>query len=257
MAAARAPETAVPDIRWYTVERRPDLGEPFAELASAPWPEFLGHDSGVNRYWRHLDSQFSESQIIVCDANDAVVAAGRAIPLVWDGSVGDLPPSIAEILERGVRDGDAGRRPTTLSALAAVVAPEYQGRGLSRAVLRAMRDVAAALGATSLIAPVRPTWKARYPLQPMDRYLAWTTPDGAPFDPWIRTHWRLGAVQLCLMPESLTVKGTVAQWEEWAGMAFPESGAYVVPGALQPVAIDRERDAGRYVDPNVWMRHPV
>ena len=59
------------------------------------------------------------------------------------------------------------------------------------------------------------------------------------------------------MPESLTVVGTVAEWEEWTGMAFPESGRYVVPGALQPVVIDRERDLGRYDDPNIWMRHPV
>jgi hypothetical protein len=38
---------------------------------------------------------------------------------------------------------------------------------------------------------------------------------------------------------------------------LPESGPFVVPGALQPVRIDRERDEGRYEDPNVWMRHPV
>ena len=41
-------------------------------------------------------------------------------------------------------------------------------------------------------------------------------------------------------------------------MAFPESGVdYVVPAALVPVRIDRERDLGRYEEPNVWMRHPV
>jgi hypothetical protein len=48
----------------------------------------------------------------------------------------------------------------------------------------------------------------------------------------------------------------VAEWEEWAQMAFPETGAYVVPGALAPVDIDRERDEGLYVEPNVWMVHP-
>jgi len=40
-------------------------------------------------------------------------------------------------------------------------------------------------------------------------------------------------------------------------MRFPDSGPYVVPGALQPVRIDREADEGRYEDPNVWMRHRV
>jgi hypothetical protein len=30
-----------------------------------------------------------------------------------------------------------------------------------------------------------------------------------------------------------------------------------VPGALQPIAIDREQNVGTYSDPNVWMRHKV
>ena len=38
-------------------------------------------------------------------------------------------------------------------------------------------------------------------------------------------------------------------------MALPESGAYVVPGALVPVEIDRERDEGVYVEPNICMVH--
>ena len=37
----------------------------------------------------------------------------------------------------------------------------------------------------------------------------------------------------------------------------PESGRYVVPGALEPIEVDRERDVGLYVEPNVWMRHKV
>jgi hypothetical protein len=38
-------------------------------------------------------------------------------------------------------------------------------------------------------------------------------------------------------------------------MHFPEDGAYVVPGALVPVQFANGR--GTYVEPNVWMRHPV
>ena len=53
----------------------------------------------------------------------------------------------------------------------------------------------------------------------------------------------------------MTVKGTIAQWEEWTGLVFPESGDYVVRGALEPVRIDREADLGTYVEPNVWMLH--
>ena len=42
----------------------------------------------------------------------------------------------------------------------------------------------------------------------------------------------------------MMIPGTVADWEEWTGMQFPETGTYVVPGALQPVEIDVESDAG-------------
>jgi hypothetical protein len=120
-----------------------------------------------------------------------------------------------------------------------------------------MKTLAQANGCTSLIAPVRPTWKSRYPLFSLERYIHWQRKDGLPFDPWIRVHWRLGARFLCVAPNTLTVNGTVAKWETWTEMAFPESGQYVVPGALQPVNIDRENDLGRYEDPNIWMRHPV
>jgi hypothetical protein len=39
------------------------------------------------------------------------------------------------------------------------------------------------------------------------------------------------------------------------GQATPESGAYVLPQALVPIEIDRASGRGRYVEPNVWMRH--
>jgi hypothetical protein len=58
-------------------------------------------------------------------------------------------------------------------------------------------------------------------------------------------------------PRTAIATGTVAQWEEWTGMSFPETGEYIVPGALQPVHIDREKDLGRYEDPGVWMRHRI
>lgn len=78
-----------------------------------------------------------------------------------------------------------------------------------------------------------------------------------PFDPWIRAHRRLGAEFVQVVPSTVTVTASVAVWERWTGMSFPETGQYVIPGALQPVLIDRERDVGVYEDPNVWMRHKV
>ena len=123
--------------------------------------------------------------------------------------------------------------------------------------VRAMVDLARAHGLGALIAPVRPAAKSAYPLAPMERYVRWENADGLPLDPWIRVHARMGAAILTVAPRTIVIEGTVADWERWTDLRFPDSGPYVVPGALQPLVIDREQDLGRYEDPNVWMRHPI
>jgi hypothetical protein len=57
--------------------------------------------------------------------------------------------------------------------------------------------------------------------------------------------------------QALIIRGSVADWEAWTGMAFPESGEYVVPHATQPITIDREHDERVYHDQNVWMVHDI
>jgi hypothetical protein len=58
----------------------------------------------------------------------------------------------------------------------------------------------------------------------------------------MRVHERLGAVILKPEPDSLRITGTVAEWKEWTGLHFPESGDYWFPGRLTTVKIDRESD---------------
>jgi hypothetical protein len=38
---------------------------------------------------------------------------------------------------------------------------------------------------------------------------------------------------------------------------MPGSGQYVVPRALAPVDVDRQRDLVRFTEPNVWIRHEI
>lgn len=66
-----------------------------------------------------------------------------------------------------------------------------------------------------MIAPARPTLKHRYPLIPIAGYAGWTEAEGA----------------------------------------LPASGSHVVPDALAPISVDRERDEVSYVAPGVWMLH--
>jgi hypothetical protein len=165
---------------------------------------------------------------------------------------------VDEVLLAGIQLREAGIPPTTVSGLRAVVRPDRQGAGLSATIMRAMRATASRHGFSELLAPVRPLFKDRYPLIPMDRYVTWTrTDDGLPFDPFLRVHVRLGATLMKVAPESMVIEGSVREWEGWTGMAFPESGSYLVPGALDQVAIDLDRNVGRYVEPNVWMLHPL
>src|SRR5579859_8010710 len=233
---------------------RPDLAARTGEIEDV-WPEFIHHASINEVYWPRLRHEFPDFQIVLYDDEaDVLLGRGQTVPFRREGRWDDLPDGVEGVLRQAF---DVGDEPTTLSALVAVVDPRHQGRGLSRLVIEGMRVVAARHGLDSLVAPVRPTLKARYPLTPIERYLAWRRDDGSLFDPWLRVHERLGAEILGVCPGSLIVEGAVTAWEEWTGMAFPDSGEYVVEGALVPVEIDHDADVGRYVEPNVWMRHPV
>lgn len=253
-------------VRWYgpglpdgltahTLAESPDL-EPRVRSLPDTFPEFMHHDAAVNRHWDALFTDFAGFQVAVCDGEGGIVAAGNCIPLSWDGTIEGLPAGLDGALERGVEGLELGRAPNVVSALLALVPHAHRGRGLSSVVLDAMKGVAAEHGLGPLIAPVRPTLKDRYPLTPMERYVRWER-EGFPFDPWLRVHRRLGADFVCVAPRSMVITGTIPEWEQWTGMRFPESDAYVVPGALQPVVMDLERDLGSYEEPNVWMRHPV
>jgi GNAT superfamily N-acetyltransferase len=245
-------------LKTFTLAERPEREADFEDLATSGWPRFLRQRDalGLGEHWPSLFTTWADYQLVVLDGL-RTLAVGHTVPISWDGTVDDLPDSIAAILARADTDTHTGRPPTALSALAALVAPAERGRGVATVLLRAMAGLAAATRLRHLVAPVRPTLKDRYPLAPMERYARWTREDGGPLDPWMRTHWRLGAETLRVMPRSLVIVGTVREWEGWTEMRFPESGDYVVPGALQPVRIDRDANEGRYEDPNVWMRHPI
>ena len=182
---------------------------------------------------------------------EEILARARCVPVRWDGTVEDLPAGIDGAIARGFDEEGAD----VLCALLIVVPGDLQGRGLSAEALRAMVEIARSNDLGGLIAPVRPNWKDRYPLVPIERYAAWRREDGLLFDPWMRVHERAGGTVLKPEPQSLRITGTVAEWEEWTQMPFPESGEYVFPDGLATLEIDRERDAGRYWEPNVWMVH--
>lgn len=228
------------------------------DLTRDVWPEYNNHGDILNQYWARLYEDFPAFQFVIHDDEiDSIIGKGHSIPCSWDGTTAGLPEGIDAVIEQGFALRANGGQANAVSALAIALPSENQGKGWSRDFLNAMRAIAASFGLANLIAPVRPNWKHRYPLIPIERYARWTRADGLPFDPWIRVHARLGGEILRCCPHSLKVSGTLAEWEGWTKMEFPESGTYVIPEGLAPVEVDREADIGLYWEPNVWMRHAV
>lgn len=240
----------------HTASERPDLWERGIQ-SDEVWPEYNLHGDNLNRWWGHLDEELADFQFVLYDeAEDVVAAEGHTGPLWWDGRDETLPDGIDTAIEQIFRQARAGEPVNTLCALAAESPRSGRRRGLAAQLLSAMRSIAERQGLTHLIAPVRPSVKDRYPLTPIERFVRWRRPDGELFDPWMRVHERLGARVATPLPRSLRITGTVAEWESWTKMAFPESGDYVFPEGLAPLHIDRAEDRGSYWEPNVWMIHP-
>jgi len=234
-----------------TVAERPDLIERGWERTRDTLPEYNNHGDILERYWPRLTEERPEFQFHLVDEHDEILVRARSVPVRWDGTVDDLPAGIDGAIARGFDESGAN----VLCALVIMIPRDLQGRGLSTRAVEAMLELAHQHGLDSLIAPVRPSWKERYPLVPIERYSAWRRGDGLLFDPWMRVHERLGATVLKPEPHSLRITGTVADWEEWTEIAFPESGAYWFPRGLAPLTIDHEADRGSYWEPNVWMQH--
>jgi hypothetical protein len=241
-----------------TVERtdaREWSDEQMADLFSDGFPSFITADKLAAQYVGRVREWFPEWNLILVDDEKNPAATGWGIPVRWDSTVTDLPTGYTDAMIRAVEGRERGIAADTLVICGAVVAGRLKGRGLAGQLLAALRDTAVRAGLTRVIAPVRPTLKQQYPLTPVETFMTWTRPDGTALDPWIRTHLRLSASILAAAPASQTMTGTVAEWEQWSGIALPSSGDYVIPQGLNVLHVDREADLGTYVEPNIWIRH--
>ncbi|GIJ43723.1 hypothetical protein Val02_06090 [Virgisporangium aliadipatigenens] len=241
-------------MEFVTRSDRPDLREMAAVVFKERWPEFIFHDEVPKKYMDRVEQHFRHFDIMVLDGG-SVVAGGWGVPIPWDGTAEDLPSGYDGALVRAVEAHEAAVPATTLAFMAAAVGASHDKRGLATAVLQELTRRARNAGLAHIVAPLRPTWKHRYPMVPMDEYTTWTRSDGLSIDPWIRTHQRMGARVLGTAPRSMVIEGTVAEWESWTGMIFPVTREYVVPDALNLVRIDRELDRGTYVEENLWVQH--
>jgi len=248
-----------------TFAERPDLlAKVFEPKIQSAVPEFMCQDPTAALYYGEGElGRYLDYGLVAVDPAepDRPVARAFSVPFAFpDAARGreTLPDGgWDQVILWAHRDQFAGVRATAVSALEIMVAPRLHGRGISRVMLAALRDNARRLGFSDLYGPLRPTDKHREPLTPFGEYVARRREDGLPYDSWVRTHLRLGARIVKVAPCSMVIAGTLAEWRQWTGLPFAESGPTVVPGALSPVHVSLEQDHAVYVEPNLWVRHPL
>jgi GNAT superfamily N-acetyltransferase len=232
-----------------------DYRERANEIAEASWPEFMLHDPIADEYWHELFDRFIEYQFAMLDIEtNRMAAMGNSLPFHWDKDLSELPEGGWDwVFVNATEDHRNGVTPNIQSAIQIAIHPDYQGQGLSSKMVQTMRAIGKSKGFKYLVAPVRPNEKSKYPLTSIDDYIAWKTDAGLPFDAWLRVHARIGGKIIGPCHEAMTIRGTCAEWEEWTGMRFPQSGSYVIAGALNPIEMNIENNEAIYIEPNVWV----
>jgi hypothetical protein len=239
-----------------TAAERPLLASAVADLLRTRWPVFMldGHPRHEVDVTALLMTHMAH-QVLLVGADGTLLGAGLSLPLYWDGTVEGLPVGGDDAITVSADLGERGVTPNAVCVISITTAEGAKGRDDSARIVAGIKKAAGDAGMNDVIIPVRPLLKARYPLIPMADYQTWLTGDGEIFDPWLRLHVGLGATVLGSSANSVTVTGTVAEWQGWLGMPLPASGQYVIKGGLVPLVVDREADTCVYREPNVWVVH--
>jgi hypothetical protein len=226
-------------------------------LGRINWPEFMQHDPIVEKHWAHLYSEFLPFQFAAY-AENVIAGIGNSVPVHFDESFINLPSrGLDWAMEKAFDDTTNNRIPDLLVGVQILINPELRDTGLSYRFLDLMKQTGITHGINHIALPLRPTQKQLYPLIEMEEYINWINQKGEPFDPWIRVHVKAGGKIVSICSESMTIRGTIKEWQEWTGLSFQSSGFYTIEDALSPINIDLEKGIGEYIEPNVWILHSV
>jgi len=102
-----------------------------------------------------------------------------------------------------------GGKVNCLCLLSANVDPEFRSLKFSYALIQAAKEIARSLNLYCVLAPVRPTQKSQFPSMPISEYLEMKSSQGELYDPWLRTHKKLGGEILNICSESVLVKASL------------------------------------------------
>ncbi|MBD2803196.1 transferase [Xenorhabdus szentirmaii] len=243
-----------------SAKERTDLNEEISRLVETNWPIFMDNDAVAEEYWHKLYepgfSHFQKFAILQQGHEERLIGLMTSIPFPWENKPLDqLPDEGWDAVLRIGGKAKGKKKANMVSALGVTVAPDFRGKNIPALLINSVKQTARDEGLEGLVVPVRPSLKSRYPLQDFAEYCGWKNDKGEPFDPWVRTHWRLGAKIIRPALRSMDIYGSVEQWQAWTGMAFPQSGEYIIPDGLVPLVVDTEKQMAYYIEPNLWMFH--
>lgn len=247
------------DLVIATAAQRPDLAPRLADFND--WATFLRQDPTSDLYYTDYLAAHPEFVLIAVDRDqpDRLVAKGFSVPFSWSADPAESLPDGGwdEVIRLAALDRLAGRRGNLVSALEISIRRDLRGTGMAAVMLDAMRRNAIELGFQSLVAPVRPTGKHRFPDEPMASYAARFRDDGLPVDPWLRVHVRAGGQLMGVSNRAMVIVGTLGDWRSWTGLPFDTTGPVYVPEALVPLQCDVRHDYAVYCEPCVWVHHQL
>lgn len=189
---------------------------------------------------------------VVAEREGRIVASADGCRMHWDGDPAGLPGGgWMEVLERAP-DALADGAPWGC-ALGTSILPEAQGHALSGRMLIGLVERARAAGLRGLLAPARPTARARMPELPIADYAGVRLADGRHFDPWLRVHERIGGTIIGTCSPSMRVSAPHADWERWLGEPLPERGRLLIGGAIG--YLELRGGVGTLTEDSVWVLH--
>jgi len=242
-------------IQVYSHREHPEFSDRLDELEGESFPAFLLHD-GFDGCRPYLLNEFAEYQLYFCDEDKGkLLGAANALPYLHEP--GQPLPKFQQLLTAAPEQHAQHVSANILCPIQAMVVNDARGSGVSENIMQAYKDLALSKGFNAVYVPVRPTLKTQYPLTPIERYIHWLRDDGTSFDPWIRMQERTGAKFAEITHDSTVICGSVADWEAWTQMRFPESGEYIISGGHAPLVINGENNSGRYAEPHVWYSYDI
>jgi GNAT superfamily N-acetyltransferase len=227
----------------------------------APWLQKPEHRIAT------IAQKFPETQLLLRNQQGSIVATMTAVRIDWDGNPASLTTWDAVVGEN-VETGDYIKtyKPegTTLCITSSAIDPPLQGKGLAPLLMRGMQQTAQELGIHHLIGPFRPSGYGDYKLAhgsvDFAEYCAMTQENGEPFDPWLRSTFRIGLKPLRIEERSMVVDVPIRTFGEYQRTYHPqkwkevekdkwecgETGSWFVHG-----------DRAIYIEPNIWGEIPL